>query len=341
MVFGFIKKQFIDVIEWDSQDDDILMWKFPVADNEIQNGATLTVRDGQMAIFVNEGKLADVFDKPGNYVLNTNTLPIMTNLQNWDKAFQSPFKSDVLFFDTRIQQGRKWGTSQPVTVRDAEFGMVRLRAFGMYSYRIADISKFYQNVTGMDDSYQAVQIESQLRNLINANLAGSLGNSPLPFIDLAANQVVMGDEIAKALQPDFEKYGLQLDGIVVENVSLPDALQKTLDKRISMGMIGDLSAYTQYQTAESIPLAAQNEGGMAGIGAGLGVGMNMGQAMTAAMSAQPQQPAQQQAQAPQTSAGTTDFTAKLAQLKAMLDQGLIDQADYDEAKGKVLAQLMQ
>lgn len=347
MVFGFLKKQFIDVIEWDWQDDNILMWKFPIADNEIQNGATLTVRDGQMAIFVNEGKLADVFDQPGNYELTTNTLPLLTNLQNWDKAFQSPFKSDVLFFDTRIQQGRKWGTSQPVTVRDAEFGMVRLRAFGMYTYRITDVAQFYQNVTGMDDSYRTEQIESQLRNLINANLAAGLGNSPLPFIDLAANQTVMGDEIAKALQGHFTQYGLALENIIVENISLPDALQETLDKRISMGMIGDLNTYTQYQAAESITLAAQNEGGVAGIGAGLGVGMNMGQMMTEALSAQqaaqsPQQP-QQQSQPAQaaTASEATDFTAKLTQLKSLLDQGLISQADYDAAKEKVLAQLTQ
>ncbi|PIE42284.1 MAG: hypothetical protein CSA47_01460 [Gammaproteobacteria bacterium] len=339
MVFDFFKKQFIDVIEWDWQDDDVLMWQFPLADNEIQNGASLTVRDGQMAIFVNEGKLADVFE-PGHYVLNTDNLPLLTNLKNWDKAFKSPFKSDVLFFDTRIQQGRKWGTSQPVTVRDAEFGMVRLRAFGMYAYRIADITRFYQTVSGVDDAYRSGQIEPQLRNLINANLAGSLGNSKLPFIDLAANQVVMGEEIKNALQSHFASFGLQLDSIVVENVSLPDALQKTLDKRISMGMIGDLNAYTQYQTAESIPLAAQNEGGMAGIGAGLGVGMNMGQVMGAAMMGQVQTQPQNQQQ-PSNSHSTNDFTAKLTQLKTLLDQGLISQADYDKAKAQVLAKLTQ
>lgn len=193
---SFIKKQFIDAIEWDWQDDDVLMWKFPMADNEIQNGASLTVRDGQVAVFINEGQIADVFTA-GRYELTTETLPVMTNLRNWRMGFDSPFKSDVLFFSTRLQQGRKWGTTQPVTVRDSDFGMVRLRAFGMYSYKINDVTQFYQTITGMNDSYRAEQIEPQLRNLIVSDLASGLGQSQVPFIDLAANQGLMADEIKK------------------------------------------------------------------------------------------------------------------------------------------------
>ncbi len=340
MVFDFIRKQFIDVIEWDWQDDDILMWKFPIADNEIQNGASLTVRDGQIAILVNEGILADVFT-PGHYQLKTENIPLLTNLKNWDKGFDSPFKSDVLFFNTRLQQGRKWGTAQPVTLRDSEFGIVRLRTFGMYSYKITDVSKFYKSVTGMDSSYQTEQIEPQLRNLINANLANCLGQSKLPFLDLAANQTIMGQEIQKALQSHFENFGLSVESIIVENISLPDELQKTLDKRISMGMIGDLNAYTQYQAAEAIPLAAQNEGGMAGLGAGLGVGMNMGQVMAGAMQQGHNNVNNVNNNQANPAPVATDFTAKLTQLKTLLDQGLISQADYDEAKNKVLAQLTQ
>lgn len=336
---SFIKKQFIDVIEWDWQDDDVLMWKFPMADNEIQNGASLTVRDGQVAVFINEGQIADIFTA-GRYELTTETLPVMTNLRNWRMGFDSPFKSDVLFFSTRLQQGRKWGTTQPVTVRDADFGMVRLRAFGMYSYKINDVTQFYQTITGMNDSYRADQIEPQLRNLIVSDLASGLGQSQVPFIDLAANQGLMADEIKKELQPDFAKYGLSVESFVVESVSLPEELQKTLDKRISMGMIGDMDAYTRYQAAEAIEHAAKNEGGVAGIGAGLGVGMNMGQVMSEAMApkAQPQQ-SSQPAAAPE--AAPVDFAAKLSQLKALLDQGLISQEDYDETKTKILTQLSQ
>jgi membrane protease subunit (stomatin/prohibitin family) len=333
---SFIKKQFIDVIEWDSQADDVLMWRYPMQDNEIQNGAQLTVRDGQMAVFVNEGQVADVFGT-GLYTLDTQTLPVLTNLKNWDKLFASPFKSDVMFFSTRLQLGRKWGTTQPVTIRDSDFDMIRLRAFGMYSYQLADPALFYREVTGANPLYTSEQLEPQLRNSIVSNLSSAIGASKIPFLDLAANQGVMADQIKVALQPMFERYGLKLDQFVLESLSLPEALQTALDKRISMGMMGDLSKYTQYQVAESIPLAAQNEGGLAGIGAGLAAGMGVGQMMTGAMAgAQMPMPAPTQAPAP----AVADPAARLTQLKALLDQGLITQADFDSTKAEILKQLL-
>lgn len=331
---SFIKKQFIDVIEWDSQADDVLMWRYPMQDNEIQNGAQLTVRDGQMAVFVNEGQVADVFGA-GLYTLDTQTLPILTNLKNWDKLFASPFKSDVMFFSTRLQLGRKWGTTQPVTIRDSDFDMIRLRAFGMYSYQLADPALFYREVTGANPLYTSEQLEPQLRNSIVSNLSSAIGASKIPFLDLAANQGVMADQIKVALQPMFERYGLKLDQFVLESLSLPEALQTALDKRISMGMMGDLSKYTQYQVAESIPLAAKNEGGLAGIGAGLAAGMGVGQMMTGAMAG-----AQVPAPAPAATPAATDPAARLGQLKALLDQGLITQADFDSTKAEILKQLL-
>ncbi len=331
---SFIKKQFIDVIEWDSQADDVLMWRYPMQDNEIQNGAQLTVRDGQMAVFVNEGQVADVFGA-GLYTLDTQTLPILTNLKNWDKLFASPFKSDVMFFSTRLQLGRKWGTPQPVTIRDSDFDMIRLRAFGMYSYQLADPALFYKEITGANPLYTTEQVEPQLRNIIVSNLSSAIGASKIPFLDLAANQGVMADQIKVALQPMFERYGLKLDQFVLESLSLPEALQTALDKRISMGMMGDLSKYTQYQVAESIPLAAKNEGGLAGIGAGLAAGMGVGQMMTGAMAG-----AQVPAPAPAATPAATDPAARLGQLKALLDQGLITQADFDSTKAEILKQLL-
>lgn len=331
---SFIKKQFIDVIEWDSQADDVLMWRYPMQDNEIQNGAQLTVRDGQMAVFVNEGQVADVFGT-GLYTLDTQTLPVLTNLKNWDKLFASPFKSDVMFFSTRLQLGRKWGTTQPVTIRDSDFDMIRLRAFGMYSYQLADPALFYREVTGANPLYTSEQLEPQLRNSIVSNLSSAIGASKIPFLDLAANQGVMADQIKVALQPMFERYGLKLDQFVLESLSLPEALQTALDKRISMGMMGDLSKYTQYQVAESIPLAAQNEGGLAGIGAGLAAGMGVGQMMTGAIAG-----AQVPAPAPAATPAATDPAARLGQLKALLDQGLITQADFDSTKAEILKQLL-
>ena len=337
MVMSFLRKQFIDVIEWDKQSDDVLMWRYPMQDNEMQNGAQLTVRDGQYAVFVNEGQVADVFGA-GLYTLSTQTLPLLTNLKNWDKLFASPFKSDVLFFSTRLQLGRKWGTPQPITLRDSDFGMVRLRAFGMYSYQLADPALMYKELTGANPSYSTEQLEPQLRNLIISNISTAIAASKIPFLDLAANQGVMGDQIKQTMIPLFARYGLKLDQFVVENISLPEELQKAIDKRISMGMMGDLNQYMKYQTAEAIPLAAKNEGGLAGIGAGLAAGMNMGNMMSGAMAGAVATPAATPV-APAASA-TPDPAARLTQLKALLDQGLITQADYDQSKAEVLKQLL-
>ncbi len=336
-MFNFIKKQFIDVIQWPNPDDSLLMWRFPIADEEIQNGASLTVREAQMAMFVDEGVTADVFG-PGRYTLNTQTLPVLTNLKNWDKLFESPFKSDVYFFNTKQQLARKWGTSQPVTVRDAEFGAVQLRSFGMYSYRISDPAKFFKEVSGVATQYSGVDLENQLRNIAVTQLAAAFGSSGIPFLDMAANQVLLSQKIGELLGAEFAKLGLALENFTVESISLPTSIQAALDKKISMGVIGDLGRYTQYQTAESIPLAAQNEGGLAGIGAGLGVGAGIGQAMAGAMSGMMQPNVQQGQQNAQPVA--EDPQAKLLKLKSLLDGGLISQEDFDKAKAEVLKQLI-
>ncbi|EGC17280.1 SPFH/Band 7/PHB domain protein [Kingella denitrificans ATCC 33394] len=332
-MLNFIRKQFIDVIQWENPDEDTLVWRFPIADQEIQNGASLTVRESQAAVFVDEGVVADVF-LPGRYTLNTKTLPVLTNLRNWDKFFQSPFKSDVYFFNTRQQLGKRWGTAQPVTVRDTDFGMVQLRAFGMYSYRIAQPDVFFKEVSGVVERYSGNDLETQLRNTVMTQMAAAFGTSNIPFLDMAANQVLLSQAMVEKLQPAFAALGLALESFTVESVTLPENVQQALDKRMSMNIVGDLGTYTQYQTAESIPLAAQNEGGLAGMGAGMGVGVGIGQAMAGAMS-NTAAPNVQAASAP-----AADPNAKLAQLKTMLDNGLITQADYDSAKEQVLKQLL-
>ena len=322
---SFIRKQFIDILQWNEDRDGVLAWRHPMQDFEIQYGASLTVRESQMAVFVNEGKVADVFG-PGMYKLTTQTLPILTYLKNWDKLFESPFKSDVIFFSTRLQLGRR-GTAQPVTLRDSEFGMVRLRAFGVYSYQIADPGTFYREVSGTRDVYTVDDLELQLRNMVVAAMTTALGGSKVPFLDMAGNQGLMSQSISEQLAPTFERYGVKLDNFTVENVSLPEELQKALDTRISMGMAGDLAKFTQYQTATAIPMAAQNEGGIAGIGAGLAAGAALGQTMAqglgAAAAGQAAQPAAQPAPA------AVDPVQKLQQLKDLLDKGLITAADYD------------
>lgn len=331
---SFIKKQFIDVIQWNEDSDGTLAWRYPMEDFEIQYGASLTVRDSQMAVFVNEGKIADVFG-PGRYTLTTQTIPVLTYLKNWDKAFESPFKSDVYFFSTRLQLGRKWGTPQPVTIRDKDFGMVRLRAFGMYSYKLADPKKFFTEISGTRADYTVDELEQQLRNLVVATMSATLGGADLPFLDMAANQLLLAERMVAGMTPTFERYGLALDNFAVENISLPEELQKAIDARISMGMVGDLGKYTQFQVAQSVPLAAQNEGGLAGVGAGLAAGLGMGQVMMDAL-----RPAQTPAAPAAPAPAADDPEARLAKLKALLEKGLVTPADYDAAKAEILKKLI-
>ena len=358
-LMDFIKKQFIDVIHWTEEADGLLAYRFPMQDMEIQNGAQLTVRDSQMAVFVNEGVVADVFG-PGLYKLTTNTLPVLTNLKNWDKLFASPFKSDVYFFSTRLQLDRKWGTPNPITVRDKDFGAVRLRAFGIYSYRIADPRLFHKEVSGTREAYTVSDLDGQLRNSLIAALTNAFGASGTAFLDMAGNQGLLADTVKKQMEPMFAKMGLALDSLVVENVSLPEEIQKMLDTRIGMNMIGDMQRYTQYQTANAIPIAAANEGGgLAGMGANLAVGVGIGNQMAGSMlgSMNPQPPAAAgggvagapgggiggapggAAPAAAPSGGVDDIMATLEKLHGLVGKGILSQQEFDTKKAELLKKL--
>ena len=252
-----------------------------MADFEIQYGASLTVRESQMAVFVNEGKVADVFG-PGMYKLTTQTLPVLTYLKNWDKLFESPFKSDVYFFSTRQQVDQRWGTQQPVTIRDKDFGAVRLRAFGNYAYRVADPKKFHTEISGTRDTYPVADLDGQLRGLMLQHISDAVAGSGIAFLDLAANQIEFAKQIQAATAPSFEAIGLKLEMVTVQNVSLPEELQKILDQKIGMGMVGgDMGKFMQYQTAQSMPELAKGagSGGVAGDAMGLGAGVALGQVM--------------------------------------------------------------
>ena len=337
----FIKKQFIDVIHWTEETDGVLAYRYPMADFEIQNGAQLTVRDSQMALFVNEGQAADAFG-PGLHSLTTRTLPLLTNLKNWDKLFASPFKSDLYFFSTRLQLDRKWGTPNPITLRDKDFGIVRLRAFGIYAYKLADPTKFYKEVSGTRDRYGVDDLDGQLRNTVIAAMTDLFGDSGVSFVDMASNQDALAQALTWKMKPVFERYGLSLDSFVVQNVSLPEELQKMLDKRISVNMMGGMQAYTQLQTADAIPLAAQNEGGMAGIGAGLGAGMTIGQGMAQSMT-QAMQPVQSGAAAvpaPASSVSADEVVATLEKLHGLVTKGILSQAEFDSKKLELLGKLV-
>jgi membrane protease subunit (stomatin/prohibitin family) len=278
----FLSNQFIAVVQYTEPADGILSYRYPMANMVIQNGGKLTVRDSQMALFVNEGRIADLFG-PGLYTLTTENLPVLTALMNWDKKFQSPFKSDVYFFSTRIQTDQRWGTATPITIRDKEFGAVRLRGYGIYSWHVADPKIFYTKISGTREAYHVPDIEGQLRETIIGRMTNTFAESSVPFLDMAANQTELGNKIGEGLKPIFGDLGLALDSFVVENLSLPDELQKLLDTRIGMNMLGDMGKYTQFQVANSLPIAAANEGGIAGIGAGLGAGFTMAQTMANAM----------------------------------------------------------
>ncbi len=342
-LMDFIKKQFIDILEWTEDGEGTLAWRFPMAGNEIQYGASLTVRESQMAVFVNEGKVADVFG-PGMYKLTTQTLPVLTYLKNWDKLFQSPFKSDVYFFSTRQQIDQRWGTTQPVAIRDKDFGAVRLRAFGNYAYRVADPKRFHTEISGTRERYTVADLDGQLRALMVQHLSDAVAQSGLPFLDLAANQVEFAARLLAATAADFEKIGLKLETVTVQNVSLPEELQKVLDQKIGMGMVGnDMGKFMQYQTAQSIPKFAEGAAGSGGAGGGGGVigdamGLGAGVALGQVMAQQLSQGLQGAAAAPTVKPDEVMATIeKLADLKA---KGILTDEEFSAKKAELLKKLV-
>ncbi|MCB1971234.1 MAG: SPFH domain-containing protein [Geminicoccaceae bacterium] len=281
-IFG----EFVDVIEWTDSSPDTLVWRFERYGNEIKHGAKLTVREGQMAVFVNEGEVADVFG-PGMYELLTANLPILSTLQNWRHGFESPFKAEVYFFNMRRYPDLKWGTKNPVIVRDPEFGMVRLRAFGTYEIRITDPAVLLREIVGTDEHFTTSEISNQLRNVIVTRFTAVLGSSGIPLLDLAANNDHLSNFVTGRIAPEFANYGLELTKLLVESISLPKEVEEAMDRRTSIGMVGDLSRYSQFQAAEAMRTAAANPGdGGAAAGLGMGMGMAMAQQMANAMQQQ-------------------------------------------------------
>ena len=332
-LFDFIRKQFIDVIQWVEAEPGILAYRYPMEDMEIQNGAQLVVRESQKAMFVNEGAVADVFE-PGTHTLTTRTLPILTNLNNWDKLFESPFKSDVYFFSLREQIDQKWGTPEPVTIRDKEFGVIRLRGNGVYSYRLADLERFWKNISGTTELYRASDLEGQLRSIVLTSISSFLGQSNVPFIDMAANQSAFSAGVKAAAAEEFSKLGLELTSFFIQSLSLPEELQAHFDRVSSMRMVGDLNRYAQFQTADAIATAAANPGGAAGAGAGLGAGIAMGQMMMNTMS-----PTTGNAPNGAPGGGGDDPFVALERLGELLKKGVLTQTEFDSKKAELLGKI--
>ncbi len=334
------KAQFLDILEWLDDSTDTLAWRFPMRGQEIQNGGQLVVRESQEAVFVNEGQLADVF-KPGTHRLTTQNLPILATLKGWKYGFESPFKSDVYFISTKLYNDLKWGTSNPIMMRDADFGMLRIRAFGIYSVKVVDSGTFLKQLVGTNGVYTVPDISEQLRKTIMSRFTDILGEAKIPALDLAAKYDEISDLVKQKLQEEFKTMGIELSKFFVENISLPEEVEAMMDKRTSVGMMAPvMGAYTQMQVADAIPLAAQNPGGVAGIGMGVGLGFGMGNMMGQQMAGASQGMGQQgfpAGNAPAAPAGPAkSLKEELTELKDLFDSQLINQAEFDAQRTAIM-----
>ncbi|OUS26184.1 antifreeze protein [Gammaproteobacteria bacterium 45_16_T64] len=289
--FDKLRGEFIDIIEMTDDSNDTLVWRFERYDNEIKNGAKLIVRQSQVAIFVNEGKIADCFES-GTYELETQNLPILSTLKGWKHGFSSPFKAEVYFVNIRNFTDYKWGTKNPVMLRDPEFGPLRIRAFGNYAIRVADPKKFLIDIVGTDGHFTTDEISDQLRNLIVTRFTDCIAESKIPVLDMAANYDELSEYVTNKISPEFEELGIGITKFLIENISLPEAVEKALDKRSSMGILGNMNTYTQFQSANAMEAAANNPSGGASEGIGMGMGFAMANQMAQGhMNQQQTQPA--------------------------------------------------
>ena len=332
------KAQFLDIVEWLDDSNDTMAWRFPFRGQEIQNGGKLVVRESQEAIFVNEGQFADAFT-PGTHTLSTQNLPILATLKGWKYGFESPFKSDVYFLNTKLFNDLGWGTPNPIMMRDADFGMLRIRAFGIYSIRIKDSKAFLKNVVGTNGVFAVADIQEQLRKSLISKFTDALGEAKIPALDLAAKYDEISDLLRQKMDPEFQTMGLECSKLFIENISLPEEVEAMLDKRTSVGMMAPvMGAYTQMQVADSIPLAAQNQGGMAGMGMGVGMGFGMGNMMGAQMGQAASQMNQGFGQMGQAApaAPAKSLKEELTDLKDLFDSQLINQTEFDTQRGAIM-----
>ena len=295
-LFDKLRAELLDIIEWTDNTSDTMIWRFPRYQAEIKNGAQLTVRESQVAVLVNEGQFADIY-QPGRHVLSTSNMPILTTLKGWKYGFNSPFKVDVYFVNTKQFLNQRWGTANPIMMRDPEFGPIRMRAFGSYAFRIdaKDPTKFITNVAGTSGEFTTEGVTDQLRNFVITKFTDHLAESKIAALDMAANLNEFSGSLTTALQDDFAEYGIELTKFLVENISLPEAVEQALDKRTSMGVIGNMGAYTQMQFADSLVAGAENPSG-GNNPAGSAMGMGMGFAMAGQMAQQVMNPQNQQFQ---------------------------------------------
>ncbi len=288
-IFGKIKEklsnEFIDIVEWLDYTDDTIAHRFERYQNEIKNGAKLIVREGQTAVFVNEGQLADVFT-PGTYELTTQNLPILATLKGWKYGFNSPFKAEVYFVNTHLFTDEKWGTKNPVTLSDARFGLVEIRAFGTYAFRISDAGKFIIDIVGTDNNFTNFEINEHLKSLIATRFTDTVGEANLPIELYAANTTELSETCKEVMAPEFESVGIALEKFFIENVSMPEDLKKEIFEYSRLDKL-DMQKLAQFKAAKAMEAAAKNEGGTAGAGMGMGMGFVLAQQMGSMMGGVP------------------------------------------------------
>jgi len=344
-LFDFFRGEFIEVIDWVEQDKDTLMWKFPDKDANIKYGAQLTVRESQTAIFIDEGQIADVYE-PGRHKLITDNMPIMTTLKSWKHGFDSPFKADVYFLSTRTFTSLKWGTPNPVMLRDPQFKQVRVKAFGVYFIKIKDPRKFFTEFAGTSGTLRIHEVEDRLRDIVSPKFAEALGESGVSVLDMVSNYSELGDQIAPAIQMDLEPFGIELTKFQITSTSLPKEVEAFYDKMTNMNMVENMNKFQQFQQANAIEKAAENTGGGANEGIGLGIGMTMAQQMMHQQQKMRQEEEakarglqqQQQQQAP-VKESREDIFAALKQLGELKEAGILTDDEFNEKKKEMLARL--
>ncbi|MEM9114649.1 MAG: SPFH domain-containing protein [Myxococcota bacterium] len=337
-----ITSQFIEIIEHLDDHHDTLVWRFPVRAQEIKNGAKLVVREGQAAVFVNEGRMADVFG-PGTHTLDTQNLPILATLKGWKYGFNSPFKAEVYFVKTTLVTGLKWGTRNPIMLRDPEFGPMRLRAFGMFNLRVIDPAALLKELSGTDGLFQVDEIESYLKRNMVSRFSQTLGSSQIPALDLASNYEVVSQRVAPMLAQDFVDVGIEITQFVVENISLPPEVEKVLDQRTGMGIVGNVQQYAAYQMANSIPDAAKTPNSMAGAGLGMAAGFQMANQLAGSWGGSPVHAPPAAAPPPvgpaPASSPAGDMVARLQKLDALRSAGVLSDQEYASKRQEILAEI--
>ncbi|HHH49723.1 MAG TPA: virion core protein (lumpy skin disease virus) [Saprospiraceae bacterium] len=333
-LFDFIKGELVEVIDWVEKDKDTILWKFPDRDANIKYGANLTVRESQTALFLDEGQMADVFE-PGRYELHTANMPILTTLKNWDKGFNSPFLCDIYFLSTRVFTGLKWGTPNPIILRDPEFKQVRVKAFGTYFIRIADPELFFKEFAGTHRILKVGDVEDRMRDIVAPKFSEALAEAGVSVLDLVAQYTELGDKILPILSSEFEPFGIELTKFQITSTSLPKEVEEFYDKMTNMNMVDDMNKFQQFQASNAIEKAAENPGG----GAGEGIGMGMGFGMANMMMNQQQQN-QQNTSAETPKAMTRDEIMKtLKELGELKEAGILTKAEFDAKKKEMLARL--